>query len=464
MEKEEFEVTHSKKIMLSYNFGSLSREFIAMAFNILVFIYYQVEIGLNVWFIALGLIIFAVYNALNDPLLGYLTNRPFKFTKKWGRRMPWLLLGGIPLGFSYFLVFIPPRVDPKSGAWIIFAWLVFTTCLFDTFHSLFFVNYQALFPDKFRSVKERRTVVGFQVVLGAIGVALGSILPPLLITFGDLESYTFQGLVVFLIGLIIIIFAIPGWREHKEMVDRYLETAHEKVERGSFIKTMKLAFKQKSFVGYIVLYTMYFAMINSMQASLLYYVRFILKMPASAAAPVMAGFLIGAMISTPFWVKLAQKTNDNRKIMLTASILLGIFVIPLAFLKDYLLVIIALIIWGVALGGFWTMIFPAFSDVIDESVVLHEKREEGTYIGIQQFFGRLGLVIQVLSFAIVQTFTGFVEGSETQTPLAIWGIHVHTAIVPMCCIFFGAFIFWKMYDLKPDKVSANQLKIKQLKL
>ena len=464
MENTKVDVTHSKKTMISYNFGSLSREFIQMAFAVLVFFYYEVEIGLNVWLIGFGLVIFAIYNAINDPLVGYLTNRPFSFTKKWGRRMPWLLLGGLPLGFSYFLIFIPPRVDPKSGAWVIFAWLVITTCLFDTFHSIFFVSYQSLFPDKFRSLKERRTVTGIQVILGAIGIALGSILPPLLITFGDLESYILQGFVVFLLGLIFIIFAIPGWRENREMIDRYLAKAQEKVERESFIKTMKLAFKQKSFVGYIVLYTMYFAMINSMQASLIFYVRFILKMPASAAAPFMAGFLLGAIISTPFWVKWAQKTNDNRKVMLISSILLGIFVLPLAFLEDYLLIVITLVIWGLALGGFWAMIFPTFSDVIDESIVLHEKREEGTYIGIQQFFGRLGLIIQVMSFTLIHSLTGFVEGSDTQTPLALWGIHIHTAIVPMICIFIGAFVFWKFFDLKPDRVSENQQKIKELNL
>ena len=464
MENNNVDVSHSKKTMISYNFGSLSREFIQMAFAVLVFFYYEVEIGLNVWLIGFGLVIFAIYNAINDPLVGYLTNRPFSFTKKWGRRMPWLLLGGLPLGFSYFLIFIPPRVDPKSGAWVIFAWLVITTCLFDTFHSIFFVSYQSLFPDKFRSLKERRTVTGIQVILGAIGIALGSILPPLLITFGDLESYILQGFVVFLLGLIFIIFAIPGWRENREMIDRYLAKAQEKVERESFIKTMKLAFKQKSFVGYIVLYTMYFAMINSMQASLIFYVRFILKMPASAAAPFMAGFLLGAIISTPFWVKWAQKTNDNRKVMLISSILLGIFVLPLAFLEDYLLIVITLVIWGLALGGFWAMIFPTFSDVIDESIVLHEKREEGTYIGIQQFFGRLGLIIQVMSFTLIHSLTGFVEGSDTQTPLALWGIHIHTAIVPMICIFIGAFVFWKFFDLRPDRVSANQQKIKELNL
>ena len=143
---------------------------------------------------------------------------------------------------------------------------------------------------------------------------------------------------------------------------------------------------------------------------------------------------------------------------------MGMFVFPMIFIEDYLLVIIAVFIWGIAQGGYWTMIFPVFSDVIDESVVLNEKREEGTYIGIQQFFGRLGLIIQVMSFAIVHELTGFVEGADTQTDLAKWGIHVHLALIPMICILLGALVFWKWYDLRPERVDANQLKIKQLKL
>ena len=466
MENEEIEIFHSKKNMASYGFGAMGREFVLMAFNVFVFFYYEVEIGLNVWLIGLGLIIFAVFNAFNDPLVGYLTNRPFKFTKKWGRRFPWILLGGLALGFSYFLVFSPPNVDPHSlsGAWILFGWLVFVTCLFDMFQTIFFVNFQALFPDKFRSVKERRTATGIQIGLGVIGTASGAMIPPLLITFGDLESYIFQGVVVMLIVLITVILAIPGIREDQQTIDLYLTSTQKEVERESFIKSMKIAFKQKSFVAFIFLYTMYWVIINSMQASLPYVVRFILKMPARATTFVMAGFLLGVVISVPFWVKLAQKTNDNRKVMLITATLMGVLVSPLIFLENYFLIIIAVFVWGTAQGGYWAMIFPVFADVIDESVVLNERREEGIYIGIQQFFGRLGLIIQVLSFAIIHSLTGFAEGSETQSDLAIWGIHMHLALIPMIAILLGALVFWKWYDLKPDKISENQLRILQLKL
>ena len=198
-EKEEIEITHGKGTIASYGISSMSREFLLMAFNTYVFFFYEAEVGLNVWYIGIGLIIFAVYNAINDPLVGYLTNRPFKFTKKWGRRFPWIILGGIPMGFCYFLIFIPPNVDPQtsSGALVLFGWFIFITCLFDTFHTIFFVNWQALFPDKFRSPSERRTSTAWNIILGIVGVALGAMLPPLIFNFGDLQSYILQGIIVF---------------------------------------------------------------------------------------------------------------------------------------------------------------------------------------------------------------------------------------------------------------------------
>jgi GPH family glycoside/pentoside/hexuronide:cation symporter len=464
MKSEGIEITHSKLNMASYCSGIMSREFIQMAFNVIVFFYYEAEIGLNVWIISLGLIIFAVFNAFNDPLIGYLTNRPFRFTKKLGRRFPWILIGGIPIGFSYLLIFTPPTVDPKGGAWILFGWLVLTTCLFDTFHTIFFVNLQSLFPDKFRSLNERRTVTGIQVIFGALGVALGSIIPPLIYNYGDLQSYIFQAIAVLIITIITILAAIPGIREDQVTIDSYLSSVQKEVKRTPFFKTMKQAFKQKSFVAYIFLYTMYWFIINSMEASIPYVVLYILDMPASATTLIMAGFLLGAVCTAPLWTKLAKKWNNNGRVMLITAILMGVVIFPLTFLNNYFLIILNVILWGVVQGGYWTMIFAVYSDVIDESVVLYQKREEGTYIGLQQFFGRLGLILQVLSFAIIHTLTGFVEGSKTQNTLAIWGIHLHLSFVPMIFILIGAAVFWKLYDLKPDKVTEHHLKIQELKL
>jgi Na+/melibiose symporter-like transporter len=126
--------------------------------------------------------------------------------------------------------------------------------------------------------------------------------------------------------------------------------------------------------------------------------------------------------------------------------------------------IIILFILGIGLGCFMIMIFPIFSDVIDEAVIKTHKRNEGTYLGIRFFFGRLALVVQAVSFAIVHISTGFVEGSDTQSPLAIIGIRIHLAVIPIILMTIGILIFAKMYDITPEKAAINKSELKKLGL
>jgi len=472
----ELEVSHSKLNMASYGSGSLAREFINMAFTATVFFYYEAVIGLEVWVIFLGTFLFAIYNMINDPLIGYLTNRPFKFTKKYGRRFPWILLGGIPLCASYIIVFMPPVTDPVSGAWILFAWMLFTMALFDTFHSLFFVNFMALFPEKHRSNKERRIASGIYIPIGVIGVALGALVPPLLFKYPGtaapdvvLQSFIVQGVVVALIALLAMLLAIPGFREDKELVGKYLETYARNPERESFFKSLVTALKQKSFLVYMVIYTMYQCQIVTMQNSINYEVAYVIAQPAGISVNLMAtlifaAFLVGVIVATPFWVKYSNKTNNNKKIMLTSAIGLGITTLPLLFLTNYWGVVAVMFVWGLFLGGFWVMIFPVMSDVIDESVVITGKREEGVYSGFSQFFARIGIVAQTLTFAIVHTLTGFIEGGDPsiQPASAITGIQIHLGLIPALFIFIGALFFWKFYKLTPETIQATQVKLGEL--
>jgi Na+/melibiose symporter-like transporter len=110
------------------------------------------------------------------------------------------------------------------------------------------------------------------------------------------------------------------------------------------------------------------------------------------------------------------------------------------------------------------MISPVFSDVIDHSVVITGKREESVYTGIQQFFGRLGIIAQALTFSIIHTLTGFIEGGVTQNPEAIMGIRLHLAVIPTIFIWVGALLFWLFYKLTPEKVVNNRSLLKDMEL
>lgn len=464
MEKKQFQVEHSKWNMASYGAGKALNEFIAMAFSTFAFFFYEVELNLSPILAGTGFVIFAIWNAVNDPLVGHLTNRPFSFTRKWGRRFPWVLIGGIPWLLSYFLIFSPPPLNPETQSLLIFAWLVFATCLFDTFNSIWWIGFAALFPDKFRSSKERRSVQAIATPIGILGIALGFIIPPLLIKEGVLTSYMVQAGVMIIGAFIIFIASIPGCREDQITIDRYLATHEEVSERASFLGMMKIALKQKSFVVFITAYTLYRGLVLTMQASLPYLVTNVLLEPTTIISLLSVAFLIGALISAPLWIKLAHETNNNKKVIVSAAILLTVATIPFIFVESTLLLFIILIIWGVGLGGFWALLAPVLADVIDESVATTGKREEGIYSGFQAFFGRIAIILQALTIALTHILTGYNPDTKVQTDLATLGIHIHFGLIPMIFILLATIIIWKWYDLTPERVEINQRRIKELGL
>jgi len=242
---------HSKLSILSYSLGDFIFQIFAITFGAYVFYYYEVELGLNSWLTMIGFIIYAIWNAVNDPLVGYLCDRPYFFTKKWGRRFPWIISSIFPSILCYILLYSPPIVNHAVNQIGLFLWLIFATCLFDTALSFWGVNIAALYPDKFRSPKERRTVSGYKMLLSYLGIAVGSILPPFIVNYGVKQSFIDQAWVLLFITLIAAIFAIPGMRDDKEMVNQYLEnyeTRKSEKEPLKFFKIFFQALKQKNFV------------------------------------------------------------------------------------------------------------------------------------------------------------------------------------------------------------------------
>ncbi len=71
---------------------------------ILLFYYVDVK-HLPVAWSAAAMTFYAIYNALNNPVLGYLSDRT---RSRWGRRIPYLLFCTAPYAIAFALVWMAP--------------------------------------------------------------------------------------------------------------------------------------------------------------------------------------------------------------------------------------------------------------------------------------------------------------------------------------------------------------------
>jgi GPH family glycoside/pentoside/hexuronide:cation symporter len=455
------EIKYSSKTHWSFGLGSFLDQFYVSSFTVRVIFYYENELFLSIVLIGIAFAIYGFWNMINDPLLGWFSDRKTRLTNRWGRRFPWFVVGAITINIVYFFIYLVPTSDQFG----MFIWLLITICIFEFCYSLWQVNWLALYPDKFRSQQERTKVGAISTIWAQVGTVFGILIPPLFIKYGNVNSYIIAAIVVGITGFVFTLFLIPGMREDKELIERELRVIEEqKKDKESYWKIIRTASKQKNFVSYIFFYMFYYTVPLLLLSSLPFWVLYIIGEKEPIFETLLAGsFLIGGVIGVPLWLKVGRKIG-NRKSYMYGSLLTVLFFAPMLFITDLTMTIIILIFLGLGYGGIWTLLYPGFSDTIDEVVVKTGKRREGAYTGIRTFIGRLAFVIQAVVFAVVHQITFYEPGAPTQAPLALWGIRIIMAVIPMVCFFTCFLLMAFVNDLTPEKVKNNREVLKEKNL
>jgi GPH family glycoside/pentoside/hexuronide:cation symporter len=463
---------HSRFTYFSFAFFQFPASLIIAAQTVALFFYYETSIGLNAFGIFIAFSIATVWDAVNDPLIGYLTDRNTRLTKKWGRRFPWIVFGIIPWSFSLILLYMPPAIDPVSGSWLLIGYLAFALCFFDTFHTLLYVQIVALRADKFRTEKERRKITSLFVPIDAVASVTGMILPPIFLAMGEgNEGIAIMAIMMSIITLISCFIFLPGTREDETMINRYSEAKEYK--RMNFIQGLKELLKSRAFIIFMLAYIFFEIAMGMLTANSLYLAAFVLG-DADLALFILLLFLIGAVISAPVWVKVLKKLDNNKKVFVVGGLLTCAALIPVTFHATLIDLLIFTFILGFCLGSLWSLVMPVIQpNVLDDFVVRTQKDQKGVLIGITTFIVRLTATLDELILATVHALTGFVEGIETydemlavvgpETMIVIqWGIRVLMGIIPAIILFVGMLIFWKFYPLTQDKVHENKAKLAEL--
>ena len=444
--------------ILSYSSASFWSFLLWTVFGSYVFFFYERVLGLDTLLVFFAMLIFTAWDAINDPLIGFLTDRNTKFTRKAGKRFPWIVIGIIPATLIFALLFMPPTTDATNDPLPVFVWVILITCLFDSLTTLCFVNIDSLFFDKFRTGEAMRKARGWGTPLGMIALPVASIIPPFLIVFGDPSSYVFMAWIFVAIAGTIVILLLPGMYENKEMRQRYYIGEQNRVK---FFPELKSSLKQKSFVTYLVLFFGFQVVTGSLTASIPYAAEFVLGGSETDMIWLFAPFLQFAIFGVPFWIWLAKRTKNNKKMAVIGGVVLTLSAFSTTFYTGLIDSMIYMAILGFMMANFWALMTIYFSEVLEEKMVLTRSPVRGTTVGVQNFFSRLSRGAQIGIFALIHILTGFQEGSDTQTTLAKIGIRFHMSVIPAIVLAICTLIFYLKHPLTPEKAFNNKKQLKE---
>lgn len=139
-----------------YGSGDLGIAGIGMMRSIFYAIYLTDVVGIEPRLASLGALVGIVWDAINDPVIGTLSDR---VKSKLGRRRPFLLWFAFPFGLSFVMLWSAPNWESQIGL------LVYVTLAFmisDTLTTLVAVPYLSLTPELTQDYDERTSLSSFR--------------------------------------------------------------------------------------------------------------------------------------------------------------------------------------------------------------------------------------------------------------------------------------------------------------
>ncbi len=371
-----------------------------------------------------ALLIGKIWDAINDPLLGWITD---KTQSKHGRRRIFMLFGAVPLAISIALLWsVPPGM---SQVWT-FVWIAGTFILFDTIWTFTNVPYYALTSELTEDYDERRSLTVYRMVLAIPAYLLGAALTPMIVGFFAIQrtGYGFIGIAYGILAALALLISAGGIKERPQVV----KTKGEE----SPIKSFKAAFKNKTFVYLCAIYFLInisFAFAKTLMA---YFVEYQLMMKEMVTLA-MGIMLICVFISMPVWNKIAEKMDKGP----AYAIGMGVGGLALALLfflphRPTIWIYPLMVLAGFGFASNWVFPWAMVADVSDYDRVETGKYRSGIYYGVWGLATKISEALAMAAVGWILSGFGYVANVE-QSFNALLGIRLFMCIIPAVCIFIG---------------------------
>jgi len=424
---------------LFYSSGSFLDQAGLHAVNMLAYPVFNVILGLSPALIGFSLAAFRLWDAVTDPIVGFLTDR---VESRWGRRKPFMVVGA---GLCAVLFPLAYFADPAWSQAGLTTWFIGIGLLYFTALTVYAIPYQALGLELVPDYDERTVLFTVRTVVTVLGfMAVGWVYPLAQYDFFGSPLEGVRWLTVFL-GLFFFGTALIPVLKLRERFGQAAALPGHGAAKGGIRQALGSAFRNRSYVHLAVLQVVLVFGTNVVNALGFYItLHFLYGGNAKAAAPLMgvSGTLLSVVTiaSLPLVPALVRRFGKVEVVAMCLGLqLLGSALKWPCFTPalPWLSLIPSLL---VTLGnmGFWTLAPAMVSDICDIEEVSTGNRREGLYASVTQWMNKLGYTAATALSGMILVWVGFSStAGDVQSEETLWWIRFLFVVVPASAFVVG---------------------------
>jgi Na+/melibiose symporter-like transporter len=386
----------SRKLTVSYATGAIGNGVFVTVPGLLLLFYMTNILGVGAGLASAALFVPKLWDAFANPLMGGISDRS---TSRYGKRRPFMLVGGIGTSLAFVLLFTAPKLHSELAT-AVYVTAVFTIAM--TFYAVFCVPWSAMPPEMTEDYHERTRITSVRMVLLTVGILVGGALAPSIAGAdaegqgGSRASYATMSVVVACILGAAFLTAWWGTREGRS-------TAPLTGPRPTLREQYDVVRANKPFVTLFLGYNLQAMATAAMLTGAQYVAVYVLG--DSKKATLLFVFLVApCAVMVPLWRRFSR-TRGKLLGYLLATGIWGLTATSLVFARSEAEVVIyvQMILLGVGYAGMQLFPYAILPDLITDE---HDGRA-GIFTGVWQGGETIAFAVGPALYGLILAVTSY---------------------------------------------------------
>ncbi|MFW5713407.1 MAG: MFS transporter [Brevefilum sp.] len=442
------------KYKLFYGLSSLGLLTISGTYASLLTIFYQDYLGLSARWIGIASVAYAIWNAVNDPIFGFLSDRT---RSKLGRRIPFLRFTSPFLALTFFLVWMVP----ESASQILqFWWMLVVMLLYDTAYTIVGLNNVSLLPEIAETDEGRSAMQVYAGMFGLLAYLLGFLIPEMFRpkAGSDITLVRLQ-IAMGILGLLGggLVFLASFILKEKPAISQ------SEPPLGLW-ESVRETFKSRSFIVWVVENFMSTFSLAIVTGSIFYLADYVTQSSTiNLLAAIFGPMVVGVLISK----SLVQRVGVARSVQIYLGIG-AVGLIGLTFAPSAVLIYLCLGLAGIGFGGTQILNNICVGQIADEDELRTGSRREGAFFGVNALLTKPAQSLAIFLTAWILEMSNFITREQNlgeifldQSESALFGIRSIVGLLPGIAMLIGILMLI-LYPLKGEYMAQVRSRVQSL--